>query len=180
MMLSIFITAIALRLVKNPAKLTLNRSVDRSLILEKFKERRNCFSKTKDKKIIIAGSTSTIILGGVLASVAFGADLTGATGSQEPFSSDEFWLGFTSFSYQLRFDGLLLLFILPLIVGLFIASRNGITHADSIMLLIAGILFTAPLLTGFTDQTNQPYRFVPLVVFFAVGVGVLLSKRKSN
>jgi len=39
---------------------------------------------------------------------------------------------------------------------------------------------TAPILTGFTDQTNQPYRFVPLVVFFAVGVGVLLSKKKSN
>ena len=134
---------------------------------------------SKSKKIILAGSTSAIILAGVLASVAFGADLTGATGSQEPFSSDEFWLGITSFSYQLRFDGLLLLFILPLIVGLFIASRNGITHADSIMLLIVGILFTAPLLTGFTELTNQPYRFVPLVVFFAIGVGVLLSKRKN-
>jgi len=114
-----------------------------------------------------------------LAASAFGANLTGATGSQEEFDSDEFWLGFTSFSYQLRFDGLVLLFILPLIVGLFIASRYGILHADSIMLLISGILLTAPLLTGFTELTNQPYRFVPLVVFFAIGVGVLLSKRKS-
>ena len=134
---------------------------------------------SKSKKIILAGSTSAVILAGILAAFVFGADLTGATGSQEPFSSDEFWLGFTSFSYQLRFDGLLLLFILPLIVGLFIASRNGITHADSIMLLIGGILFTAPLLTGFTELTNQPYRFVPLAVFFAIGVGVLLSKRKN-
>jgi len=38
---------------------------------------------------------------------------------------------------------------------------------------------TAPLLTGFTEQTNQPYRFVPLIVFFAMGVGVLLSRRKN-
>jgi hypothetical protein len=28
-----------------------------------------------------------------------------------------------------------------------------------------------------TDYTDQPYRLIPLVVFFAVGVGVLLSKR---
>jgi hypothetical protein len=36
------------------------------------------------------------------------------------------------------------------------------------------------MLTGFTNQTNQPYRFMPLVVFFAIGVGVLLSKRESK
>jgi len=74
---------------------------------------------------------------------------------------------------------LVLLFIFPLIVGLFIAARNGIRHADSIMVLIGGILFSVPLLTGFTELTNQPYRFVPLVVFFAIGVGILLTK-KSN
>ncbi len=47
------------------------------------------------------------------------------------------------------------------------------------MFLIGGILFISPLLTGFTELTNQPYRFVPLVVFFAIGVGILLSKNKN-
>ena len=47
------------------------------------------------------------------------------------------------------------------------------------MVLIGGMLLIAPFLTGFSDQTNQPYRFVPLVTFFAIGVGVLLSKRAS-
>jgi len=133
---------------------------------------------SRRKKIIVGGSTSFLILAGVLASFGLGANLTGATGSQEEFDSDEFWLGFTSFSYQLRFDGLVLLFILPLTIGLFVASRYKILHADSILLLIGGILLTAPLLTGFTELTNQPYRFVPFVLFFAVGVGVLLSKTK--
>ncbi len=73
----------------------------------------------------------------------------------------------------------MLLFILPLIVGLYIASRHGFKHAESMMVLLGGILLTAPLLTGYTDQTNQPYRFVPFVVFFAISVGVLLSKRKN-
>jgi len=89
-----------------------------------------------------------------------------------------FGWAFTSFSYQFRFDGLIILFILPLIAGLFIASRKGVKQAEAVMFLIGWMLFIAPLLTGFTEMTNQPYRFVPLVVFFAMGVGTLLSKRK--
>jgi len=130
------------------------------------------------KKIIIAASTTAIILAGLIAASVYGINLSAGAGTQEEFDTDEFWLGFTSFSYQLRFDGLVLLFILPLTVGLYIASRHGFKHAESMLVFLGGILLTAPLLTGFTDQTNQPYRFVPFVVFFAISVGVLLSKRK--
>jgi hypothetical protein len=87
-------------------------------------------------------------------------------------------MGFTSFSYQLRFDGLVMLFMIPLMVGLFLISKKGGKHGESIMVFISGMLLITPILTGFTNQTNQPYRFVPLVVFFAIGVGVLLSKRQ--
>ena len=89
-------------------------------------------------------------------------------------------MGFVSFANQLRFDGLIMLFMIPLIVGLFLVSKNGVKHGESIMVLISGILLIAPILTGFTNQTNQPYRFVHLVVFFAVGVGVLLSDRSNK
>ena len=101
-------------------------------------------------------------------------------GTEEKFSAKEFQMGITSFAYQLRFDGLVMLFMIPLIVGLFIVSKNGINHGESIMVLISGILLVAPILTGFTNQTNQPYRFVPLIVFFSIGVGVLLSKRQGG
>ncbi len=132
---------------------------------------------SRNKKIITAASSVLIIVVGIMVVFIYDVSAAGVTGKEEEFDPDEFWLGFTSFAYQLRFDGLILIFILPLIVGLFIASRKRILHSDSIMILIGGILLTAPLLTGFTEQTNQPYRFVPLVVFFAVGVGVLLSKK---
>ena len=46
------------------------------------------------------------------------------------------------------------------------------------MVLISGILWFEPLLGGFTELTNQTYRFIPLVVFFAISVGILLSDRK--
>jgi len=132
---------------------------------------------SKTSKVIVASMSTALILAGIFVSTT-GANIGGITGEQEEFDWDEFSLGFTSFSFQLRFDGLVLVFILPLIVGLFIAARHGIEHADSILVLIGGILFIAPIVTGFTELTNQPYRFVPLVVFFAIGVGVLLSKRK--
>lgn len=131
---------------------------------------------SRKQKIITAGITAGIILAGGLASIG-GVSTT--QGTEEEFNSKEFWMGFTSFSYQLRFDGLVMLFMIPLIVGLFLVSKSGIKHGESIMVLISGMLLIAPILTGFTNQTNQPYRFVPLVVFFAIGVGVLLSKKQA-
>jgi hypothetical protein len=131
---------------------------------------------SKKQKLITAGITAGIILAGGVASVG---GISTTQGTEEEFNSKEFWMGFTSFSYQLRFDGMVMLFMIPLIVGLFLVSRSGVKHGESIMVLISGMLLIAPILTGFTNQTNQPYRFVPLVVFFAIGIGVLLSKRQA-
>ena len=91
---------------------------------------------TRVKKIIIVSATAGILLIGFIGASVYDVNLSASTGGQEEFDSDEFWLGFSSFSYQLRFDGLVLLFILPLIVGLFIASRKGIVHADSMMVML--------------------------------------------
>jgi len=110
---------------------------------------------------------ATIMLSG-------GSDIGGTA----PFNSDDFWAGFTIWSFQLRSDGLFLVFILPLTVGLFLTSRKGFLQADSMLFLIAGIIFAIPLLAALTYFNVHPYRFVPLVVFFAVGVGTLLSQRK--
>jgi len=131
---------------------------------------------SRKQKMITAGITAGIILAGAVASIG-GFATTQET--EEEFDAKEFLMGFTSFSYQLRFDGLVMLFMIPLMVGLFLVSRSGIKHGESIMVFISGMLLIAPILTGFTNQTNQPYRFVPLVVFFAIGVGVLLSKRQA-
>lgn len=129
------------------------------------------------QKIIVSGITVGIIITG---GIAYIGGFLPIQGIEEGFSVKEFQMGFTSFAYQLRFDGLIMLFTIPLIVGLFIATRNNIKHGESIMVFISGILLIAPILTGFTNQTNQPYRFVPLVVFFAIGVGVLLSKKQGG
>ena len=131
---------------------------------------------SKKQKIITAGITTGIILAGGIASIT---GISTTQGTEEEFDAKEFQMGFTSFAYQLRSDGLVMLFMIPLVVGLFIVSKNGMKHGESMMIFISGMLLIAPILTGFTNQTNQPYRFVPLVVFFAMGVGVLLSKRQT-
>jgi len=134
---------------------------------------------SRKQKILASIACAAIFFGGAVAILAYDIRVAPGPGPEGGFDEDDFWLGFTSFSYQLRFDGMVLLFILPLIVGLFIVSRKGFKQAESIMILIGWTLLTAPLLTGFTDLTTQPYRFVPLVVFFAMGVGILLSKKWS-
>lgn len=131
---------------------------------------------SRNKKIVLIIVHFVIIA--ILISVVStrGISFVLATGEIEGFDAEDFWIGFASFAAQLRLDGMVLLFILPLMVGLFIAARHGINHAESVMVLISGMLIIAPILTGFSEQTNQPYRFVPLVVFFAMGVGILLSR----
>jgi len=73
-----------------------------------------------------------------------------------------------------------LVFLLPLTIGLYLKSRKGVIEADSIMVMIAGILLSVPLLTGFSYFNIQPYRWIPLIAFFAIGVGILLSKTSTN
>ncbi len=131
---------------------------------------------SKNKKVTIAASIIAIII--MVAAISSSERALPGAVPIEPFSTDEFWIGFTSFATQLRFDGMVILFLVPLIVGLLLTSTKN-KHVESMMVMIGGMLLIAPFLTGFSDQTNQPYRFVPFVTFFAVGVGILLSKAKS-
>ena len=93
---------------------------------------------------------------------------------------ENFMKGFTQFAYQLRFDPIVLIFLLPLTVALFLKSLKGFTQANSIQILISGFLLIPPLLITFSAQTNEPYRLIPLVVFFAIGVSTLLTKIKQD
>lgn len=118
---------------------------------------------------VMLGAIPPILLSGGSSFLPFGA----AGG----FDYHGFWSGFSLWPYQLRFEGLFLALILPVTVGLFLISSKGMTRADSILFLIAGIIFAIPLMAGFTGWNLHPYRFVPLLVFFAIGVGTLFSRR---
>ena len=124
------------------------------------------------KKAFVVLVSTIIIIGGI---VIFATQNLAET-EDVGWNSDEFWAGMSSFANQIRHDGLVILFVLPLVFGLFMVSKRS-RYANSIMIMIAGMLVMVPLISGLTEITNQPYRFVPLIFFFAIGVGTLLSKR---
>ena len=91
----------------------------------------------------------------------------------------EFWIGFTTLAFNLRFDVVLLLFLLPVSAGLFLKSRKGDKNSISIIVLICGTILVTPVLEMITNHYFvYPYRYVPLVVFFAIGLSTLFSKTK--
>jgi len=93
------------------------------------------------------------------------------------FDGIEFWKGMTVWSYQLRHDWMVLLFLLPLSIALFIKSQKGVLEADSLQFMFGTFLISGPILLASTGYDMQPYRFLPLIVFFAIGIGILFSRR---
>jgi len=86
--------------------------------------------------------------------------------------------GFTGWGNSMQLEPFVLLFILPLTVMLFFKSRNGLKQADSIMILLAGSILAGPLISLVTDfYFILPYRFIPFVIFMAIAVGLLFSKK---
>jgi len=59
---------------------------------------------------------------------------------------------------------------------LFLASKKGISNANALLVLISGIILLILFVPSLTGVGNTPYRILPLVFFFAIGVGTLLSK----
>ncbi len=131
----------------------------------------------KHRKIFLLIIYGGILVSGITIAFMLDIDILETTKRELAFDDRKFLSGLTAFAYQFRFDGLILIFLLPLTVGLFLVSRNGNKEADSILVLFMGVLLSAAFLPGLTSFTNNPYRFMPFVFFFAMGVGILLSKR---
>ena len=90
----------------------------------------------------------------------------------------KFILGFQVIITQLRFDLFFIMTLLPVTVGLMFLSKNKLKHADSILILIFGTIIASPILVAFTYHYEiLPYRFIPLLVFFSIGVGMFFSKK---
>ncbi len=126
---------------------------------------------SKRRKILTAGSYIFVIIMGTYGALAWKA----AT-SLSAINTNGFWSAFNAFTYQLRFDPVVVIFLLPVTVMLFLTARRGAYHADSILLILMSTVLLQPLASAFTVASSEPYRFMPLIVFFAISVGMLLSK----
>jgi hypothetical protein len=87
-------------------------------------------------------------------------------------------LGFQTIAAQLRFDFFFIMALLPETVGLMLLSKNKLKHADSILILIFGTILVGVAMGMFTAYVNiLMYRFIPLLVFFSIGMGMFFSKK---
>ena len=92
----------------------------------------------------------------------------------------KFILGFQVIIAQLRFELFFIMTLLPVTVGLMLLSKNKLKHADSILILIFGTIIASPILVTFTYHYEiLPYRFIPLLVFFSIGVGMFFAKNSK-
>jgi len=139
-------------------------------------------SEVKQKKKIRLGALYIIIVMMLIGALFVGVDPGGDINlkSAQTFDFSEFLIGFSAWTYQLRFDYIHLMFYLPLTVGLILISKNKIKNIDSVLVLMAGTLFAAPLLSGFTGFNIFPYRYIPFIIFFSISVGSLLSRRVNE
>ena len=128
----------------------------------------------KDKKIFVIITHILVI---IISVIIFQYSDT-VYGNVVDIEVSEFWIGFTTLASNLRFDILLLLLLLPVSVGLFLKARMGSKNSISLLVLISGTILVTPVLEMITDYYFvYPYRYVPLVVFFAIGLSTLFSKK---
>ena len=123
--------------------------------------------------------SSYIIVIGISISIIFSGD-TIYPGVLN-IDSSKFFIGLATFGPLLRYDFFLILTLLPVVVGLTYLAKNNLKQVDSILFLILGTLLSGPILIVFTNFYEiLPYRFIPLIVFFSIGVGIFFSKKSNS
>jgi len=96
---------------------------------------------------------------------------------RHPLNFREVTGGLAQFAFAAKSDAFVLIFLLPIIVGLFIVSLRGIPYSNSMMILLLGMLVANLFLVYFTVFIDHEYRHVPIIVFFAISAGFIFSNR---
>jgi len=129
------------------------------------------------KKVFLLISYVAII--GISAIVIFSGDTIYPNVIQ--IDASKFFIGIATFGPLLRYDFLLLLTILPVVVGLTFLRKSHVKEVDSILFLILGTFIAGPILIIFTNFYEiLPYRYIPFIIFYAIGVGILFSKKSDS
>lgn len=85
---------------------------------------------------------------------------------------------FNELGNSLRFDNLILVLLIPTLIIL--GNKSG-EIKNRINLIFVGIFFviiSQPIMYSLIGMTLQPYRFIPLIVFCAIGIGMMFSNSK--
>ena len=94
---------------------------------------------------------------------------------------NRFMNSLSDFSSQMRYDHFMLVMVLPITIGLFFTARAGLIQAESLLFFISVLLLAGPLVALLTDfYVILPYRFIPLIAFFSISIGVVIFKNTKS
>jgi hypothetical protein len=132
-------------------------------------------SRLPAKKKGVAAIPYVAAIVAFLSSVALGITLTGVD-----FSVEKLWTGLNSIPILLQPEGLFLTLVLPITLGLYMLARKNVSGALSVMLLMGGMVWASGFLTAITDTANLDYRIILIIVFFAIGTGLMFSRTYNS
>lgn len=126
------------------------------------------FLKLRDKKLGIP----FIIIGLV--------SLIGISSYYDYFSMTEFLEGMYDNIYWFYADPYLLVMIPVVSVALVIARKYGYKNTMMPLAFMINSIFMSGIVEGFTGMYNQGYRYIPMVIFLALGVSVFFQSKKPT
>ena len=134
-------------------------------------------SITKKKKFALLISYVIIItISGLV--IFFGDTIYPSVIQVEP---SKFFIGIATFGPLLRYDFFLLFTFLPVVVGLTLLTKKYNKQVGSVLFLIFGTLIAGPTLIMFTNFYEiLPYRYIPFIIFFSIGIGLFFSKKSNS
>lgn len=114
---------------------------------------------------------------GIIISIIITAFLTSnlVHTSNVDFNINNLISSFNEMGNSLRFDSLIILLMIPVLIIL--ANKKGEIR-NKITIIFFGIsivILSQPIMFSLIDMTIQPYRFIPLIVFYSIGIGIIFT-----
>jgi len=91
------------------------------------------------------------------------------------FDADRLIPNMNEFGNSLRYDGLILVLFFPILLILRNRSKFNRDKINFIFIAISFAIISQPVMNMMIGMTLQPYRFIPVIVFFAIAVGMIFS-----
>ena len=86
----------------------------------------------------------------------------------------------SEFGTTFRFDGLILLIFFPMLLILRSKSRIIRDKINFIFIAISFVIMSQPIMYSAINVTLQPYRAIPIIIFCAIGVGMIFANTRTT
>jgi hypothetical protein len=91
----------------------------------------------------------------------------------------KFWASVSTFAAGTRFDGLILSIFFPTLYCLYLKSKKYDDYSTFLLFSISILLIVPWIISPILGFTNEPYRIIPLITFFAISFGTLFSLKST-